>query len=385
MLHLESPKGLSPTGVGPAYVARMLPFIALAITATILWPEVSRFPTRPNAPFVAAGVVWLVLGVGFWALTIRRFLRGFRSGERITDGTFAYCRNPLYASLVVFVLPAVGLLAETWTFLALAPLAAILGTPLIRREERDLARTFGGEWERYAAGTSRLLPMPRGRWRRRFASVFWALAALLFLYVGVLRTVHLGWGATAEERSRRLPGDELVMGAQYRSTHAIAIRATPEQVWPWIAQLGWDKGALYSYEWLENLFGCQMKNAQHIVPIWQNVQVGDAFRMDRRIPALKVAIVQAPHAFVVYGGPDAAGEAASGMPRVSWQFVIEPTEDGNSRLVVRWQSALPPGFFAELFNKTLLEPVHFLMEERLLRGVKERAERRGSTAEATSR
>lgn len=66
-------------GVGPAYVARMLPFIALAITTTILWPEVARLPTRPNTPFVAAGGVWLVIGVGFWALTIRRFCGAFET------------------------------------------------------------------------------------------------------------------------------------------------------------------------------------------------------------------------------------------------------------------------------------------------------------------
>jgi hypothetical protein len=64
-----------------------------------------------------------------------------------------------------------------------------------------------------------------------------------------------------------------------------------------------------------------------------------------------------------------------GLPRVVWQFVAEPGGDGGSRLIVRWKSALPPGFAMELFNKTLLERVHFIMKERLLRGVKERAER----------
>jgi protein-S-isoprenylcysteine O-methyltransferase Ste14 len=374
-MHIESPRGLSPTGVGPIFMLRLLPLLVAAIAATLVWPEVARFPTRPNAPFVAAGLVWLAAGVMFWTATVRRFLRGFRRGELIVDGTFAWCRNPLYASLVFFLLPAIGLVTETWTFLALVPVAVALVLPLVRREERDLASVFGAEWEAYAAHTGRLLPLPRGPWRRRTALISWALAAAFCLYVGALRPWHLGWGATAAEMSRALPGDDLVQAAQFRSTRAIDIKAAPDKVWPWLAQLGWDKGGLYSYEWLENLFGCQMKNADQIVPAWQNVQVGDAFRMDRRIPALKVALAQPPHALVIYGGPDPGAAPAPGLPRVAWQFVVEPASGGGSRLIVRWKSALPPGFAMELFNKTLLEPVHFMMEERLLRGVKERAER----------
>jgi protein-S-isoprenylcysteine O-methyltransferase Ste14 len=375
MPHIESPRGLSATGVGPLFVLMLLPLLVAATVATLLWPEVTRFPTRPNAPFVAAGLVWLTIGVAFWAATVRRFLHGFRRGELITDGTFAWCRNPIYASLVIFLLPGVALLAETWTFLAVAVLGGALIPSLVRREERDLARVFGADWDAHAAHTGRLLPLPRGRWRRRAALVWWALAAVVFLYVGALRAWHLGWGATAEEMTRALPGDGLVQMAQYRSTHAIAIGASPDRVWSWLARLGWDKGGLYSYEWLENLFGCQMTNADRIVAAWQNVKEGDAFLMDRRIPALEIAVVQPPHGLVIYGGPDSTAGPAAAVPRVIWQFVVEPAGQGGSRLIVRWQSRLPAGFFMELFNKTLLEPVHFMMEERLLRAVKERAER----------
>ena len=100
---------------------------------------------------------------------------------------------------------------------------------------------------------------------------------------------------------------------------------------------------------------------------------GDTFRMDWRIPPLVLAIVAPGHAFVISGAPK-PGEPANDMPVVAWQFVLEPAPNG-SRLIARWQSVLPPGLVSEFFNKTMMEPIHFIMEERMLRGIKERAER----------
>ncbi len=373
MLNIQSPKNLSPTGVAPAIVVPLMPLVGVAIAGIVFWPDLTRFPLRPNTPWVVLGWVWLLGGILFWAMTLRAFVPGFRRGQLVTRGTFAWCRNPLYATLAIFLLPALGLILETWTLLALGVVAGLIAKLRIPREEHELERVFGAEWAAYAAVTHQILPMPPGRgWRRRAMAVLWSLALGLFAYAGALRAIHLGWGATPEERQRELPGDEFVRGAQYRSTRAISIRATPEQVWPWVAQLGWGRGGLYSYEWLENLCGCRMKNANAIVPEWQDVKPGDAFRMDPRIPPLKIALVDPPHALVIRGAPtsDAARQA---LPSVAWQFVIEPAPQGESRLIVRWQSVLPPGFLMELFNKTLLEPIHFIMEERMLRGIRDRA------------
>jgi protein-S-isoprenylcysteine O-methyltransferase Ste14 len=377
MLNLKSPKGLRPEGTGPAFVGLLLPFAAAAVATMLLWPGFARFPTRPNHVFALLGLVWLGLGVVFWALSMVRFLPGFQHGELVTRGPYGWCRHPIYASLVMFWLPAIGLLAETWTFYVVALVAWPLARAAVRREEAELARLFGAEWQAYAARTNALLPLPpRGRVRRVLVMLVWIGFAFLLLYTGLLRTIHLGWGATAAERTRILPGDELVPGAQYRSTRAISINVTPDKVWPWIAQLGWDHGGLYSYEGLENLFGCRMKNADSIVPAWQNPLPGDTFRMDWRIPPLVLADVAPGHALVISGAPR-PGEPANGMPAVAWQFVIEPAGNG-SRLIARWQSVLPPGLAAEFFNKTLMEPIHFIMEERMLRGIKERAERKAS-------
>jgi hypothetical protein len=147
--------------------------------------------------------------------------------------------------------------------------------------------------------------------------------------------------------------------------------------------MGWDHGGLYSYQGLENFFGCRMKNADAIVAAWQNPQPGDTFRMDWRIPPLVLASVVPERAIVISDprrgrDPDArqlgSGSEPQRMPAVAWQFVLEPAA-GGSRLIARWQSVLPPGLVSEFFNKTMMEPIHFIMEERMLRGIKERAER----------
>jgi protein-S-isoprenylcysteine O-methyltransferase Ste14 len=375
MLNLKSPKGLRPEGAGPRFLLPLAPLVGAAIAATRLWPSVTRFPMRPNEPLVVLGYVWLALGVMFWALSMRRFLMGFRRGELVTHGTYGWCRHPIYSSLLVFWLPALGLIVETWTFYVVAVAAWLVTGAAVGREEAELARLFGQEWAQYADRTRRFLPLPpRGRVRRALASVFWAVFALFLLYTGLLRPIHLGWGTIAVERTMPLPGDDLVPGARYRSTHAISIQAPPDRVWPWLAQMGWGRGGLYSYEGLENLFGCHMKNADSIVAAWQDVQPGDTFRMDQRIPPLTLAIVDPPHALVISDPRDPSGPSTA-APHLAWQFIVEPGPNETSRLLVRWQSTFPRGVVSEFFSKTMLEPISFIMEERMLRGIKERAER----------
>jgi len=158
VLHIRSPKGLSPTGVGPVIFVGQLVLLAAAIAATQLWPSFTSVPS--SLALRVIGGVWLAVGLVMWGLTLRVFLEKFPRGELIVDGTYRFSRNPLYASLIVFVVPAVGLMAASWPILLAAILGAALAYPLIRREERDLERTFGTAWRDYRARTSWLFPLP---------------------------------------------------------------------------------------------------------------------------------------------------------------------------------------------------------------------------------
>lgn len=171
MLHLTSPKGLSPTGVGPALIVTQLGFVTLAVAASQRWPAQTRLAPALDRPLTVIGALWLALGIMLWALTLRRFIHDFPRGELITTGTYRYSRHPLYASLCLFLIPASALLAHTWTLL-LAALAGTLVTSLaVAREERELERSFGDTWRSYRVRTSRLVPLPPIRgWLRSDAA-----------------------------------------------------------------------------------------------------------------------------------------------------------------------------------------------------------------------
>ena len=125
--------------------------------------------------------------------------------------------------------------------------------------------------------------------------------AIVGVYAAVVRRLQLVWGATTEEAGSALPGDDLVPGADLIATRGIDVRATPAQVWPWIAQLGQGRGGFYSYDALENLVGCDIHSADRIVPEWQHPQVGDEVKLHPEV-ALAVALVQPGHALVLRGG-----------------------------------------------------------------------------------
>ena len=188
----------------------------------------------------------------------------------------------------------------------------------------------------------------------------------------VVRPWYLRWGASDEERAKALPGDELVPRADLVATRAVTIRAAPEQVWPWIAQMGQGRGGLYSYDALENLVGCDMHSADGIVPEWQDVAVGAAFRLHPDV-ALEVAAVEPGRALVIRGGVP-VGDAAPPYD-FSWTFALEEPQprDGTTRLLVRERYG-----YTRWWSALLVEPVEavsFVMSRKMLHGIRERAER----------
>jgi hypothetical protein len=176
-----------------------------------------------------------------------------------------------------------------------------------------------------------------------------------------------------------MPGDEIVDHPRYRSTRAIRIDAPSSQVWPWLVQMGQGRGGLYSYDWLENLLGLHMHSADSIKPELQHLVVGDQVRLvpEGTEPPLRftVARIDAPHVLVL--GPDGTREAAlaAGLPYPCWTFQLVDLPGGvGCRLVVRFQSDFAPTPLGLLMYKYALTPVHFVMERRMLLGIKNRAE-----------
>ena len=213
-------------------------------------------------------------------------------------------------------------------------------------------------------------PTTRGGWRRGrrllvgstlLAGAFWTLA----------RTRLLNWGATTAERERALPGDDLLPDADAQSTMAVSIDAPPDAVWPWLVQLGQERGGFYSHEWAENLVGLDIHNADRIVPAWQDLEVGDTIRLGRtdRYPdaTLEVASFDPERSLVLLTPGDPAWWV--------WAFVLKPGDEGTTRLLVRSRIRLPENPAIRLAAQAVLEPVTFVMTHGMLRGLRIRAER----------
>lgn len=186
----------------------------------------------------------------------------------------------------------------------------------------------------------------------------------------VARRGYLRWGATTQEALEELPGDDITPLAGLVATRAITVHTTAERVWPWIAQLGQGRGGLYSYDFLENLVGCDMHSADRIVAEWQDIKVGDEMRLHPEVP-LEVVAVEPGRWLVVRGGVPMG--TAPPPYEFTWAFVLRERADGSTRLLVRERYA-----YTRRWAPFLVEPVEAVssvMSQKMMRGIRDRAER----------
>ena len=212
------------------------------------------------------------------------------------------------------------------------------------------------------------------------AAVAAATATAATAYWFVIRPWHLRWGATDEEVTRALPGDELVPDAKISSTHAITIQAAPAEVWPWLVQLGQGRGGFYSYDWIEDAMGLEIHSADRILPEYQELKVGDTIPLAPDAFGLPVAILATEQTMVLHGDTRLPNSGA--MPPLkpgeylaaSWGFYLIGQADGATRLVERWRADYTPTVMNAVFYRVFLEPGAFLMQRKMLLGIKARAE-----------
>jgi len=195
-------------------------------------------------------------------------------------------------------------------------------------------------------------------WMSGLALSLGIFGLLAVLYVWVVKPWHMRWGATDEEVARTMPGDELIPNAG-SATRAITIAATPADVWPWLVQIGYGKAGWYSYDWIDNDF---KPSADHVLPEYQDLQVGDK-------------ILMMPDMGFVVGSVDEERSIVSVLEdgSTSWCLGLYPNPAGGTRLVSRWR----PKFDvtpATVAMTALAEPGTFIMEQKMLRSIRDRAE-----------
>lgn len=198
-----------------------------------------------------------------------------------------------------------------------------------------------------------------------------AIMALAWL-TPFLRPARCHWGLSAEEANVPRPGDELLV-PRWSWTHAVEIDASADDVWPWVAQIGADRGGFYSYQWLENLAGCNVHNAEAVHSEWAH-HAGSELVLHPKMPPLRVVSVVPGRSLVAFAAPDEAARAA-GRPwaAATWAFLVEPLGSNRCRVVSRFRSACSDDLATRLTQgPAILEPVGFAMDRRMLLGIRER-------------
>ena len=189
-----------------------------------------------------------------------------------------------------------------------------------------------------------------------------------------MRRRYLTWGATDQEIGDPLAGDDLISNPDMVATRAIAIRASAERVWPWIAQLGQGRGGFYSYDWLENLVGCDIHSSDRILREWQDIEVGDEIKLAPQV-GLVVALLEHERSLVLRGGIPMGKRAAP--YDFTWAFTLRDEQDGTTRLLARERYV-----YTRAWARLIVEPTEvlsFVMSQKMLRGIRDRAERTAAT------
>lgn len=210
----------------------------------------------------------------------------------------------------------------------------------------------------------------------RLLSVLALLVILITTYLFGIRPAQLRWGATAEEIQRAMPGDDLVIHPTFVATRTITIHARPEDIWPWLVQMGYNRAGFYGYDLIENLGSSGgIRSAESIVPELQHPKTGDVLPISS-VAHLAFGAIQ-PDRYLIW-----QSEAAPHDGAFTW--VLYPVDAGHTRLVsrirLRYHGA-DRGLALDLFT----EFADHVAVPKILEGARDRVEGRMSESPALER
>ena len=209
------------------------------------------------------------------------------------------------------------------------------------------------------------------------------VAGAAAIYARFLRPRWMNWGATDEEVSGPYPGAEFVPDGHRAATMAVTIDAPPEQVWPWLVQLGGDRAGWYSWDRLDN---GGRPSAREVHPEWQDLAVGDHVKYwaGRRgaVDAWEVVALEPNHFLGLHASSDLRGRPLDrSQPRPAvyteglWAFLLNELPDGRTRLVISGYQTMRPRWAERINDYWVYVPVVWIMQARMLAVLKRNVER----------
>jgi protein-S-isoprenylcysteine O-methyltransferase Ste14 len=160
-------KKLDFFGIGPKIAIVMLPWLAVSIILSIVLKNTFAFTTDNKKIILLTGILLMLFGLIFYFSTVRVLLKGLRETKLQTKGAFSLCRNPLYSSIALFIIPALSLILNSWLVLTTSIVGYIMFKVHIKDECRELEKFFGAEYLKYKSETPEFFPFPVKKWLRK--------------------------------------------------------------------------------------------------------------------------------------------------------------------------------------------------------------------------
>lgn len=152
-------------GCGPKLALLCLPYIILSLVVMYIYPEFFDLKFLDNIYARVSGYVWLVIGIVFWIYSAVYFLKYFKPGQLITNGPFGLCRNPIYSSIIVFIIPSLALIFHSGLTFSISVVLYIGFKISIHGETNVLRRIFGEEYDKYEKSVNEIIPFPGNLFR----------------------------------------------------------------------------------------------------------------------------------------------------------------------------------------------------------------------------
>ncbi len=152
---------LSALGIGPRIAVVLLPWLVTSIVLSSNKIKLFKYSTEDSVILIIAGIVLLAAGLIFYFSTVRMLLKGLKETRLITTGPYGLCQNPLYTSLILFIIPALSFLLNSWLVLTSTFIGYILFKLFIKTEYDEMEKFFGENYIKYKKETPEFFPFPK--------------------------------------------------------------------------------------------------------------------------------------------------------------------------------------------------------------------------------
>jgi protein-S-isoprenylcysteine O-methyltransferase Ste14 len=151
-------------GIGPRMAIVLLPWLAATIILSSIYKELFSYSSGRGNLLLITGIILMAVGLAFYFSTVRLLLKGLKETRLVTSGAFRLCQNPLYSSIILFIIPALSLILNSWLILTSSIIGYILFKIFIQKEYNELEKFFGDNYISYKKDTPEFFPEPLKKW-----------------------------------------------------------------------------------------------------------------------------------------------------------------------------------------------------------------------------